>query len=162
MSRLLGLVLAAEIGLAGCAAAPNTDHIPQPMPMPGATQSPGPEVTKPCAGILDPDKLQVIANDRQGVLTARYVGPECVPVYKARTQTRIGNLAAGGIFAALCHGALPGEGESWFIHYGPGYEESGAIYVAANAKLPEERTSKEKAPVWGCDMPPYLGDVIGE
>lgn len=154
MSKLLNLALAAEIGLAGCAAPLSSEQLPQPMPMPGATSSPSPEATRPCDDFLDHGKLQFIVKDQVGVLTVRYTGTECVSVYKPRTQTRIGNLAASSVFGALCRGALPGEEESWFINYGSDYRQAGAVYISGVSNPPED-----EIPGWGCDVPPYLGYV---
>lgn len=154
MSKLLNLALAAELSLAGCAAPLGSEQFPQPMPQPGATLSLGPEATKTCADVLDHGKLQFIVKDEAGVLTVRYTGMECVSVYKPHTQTRIGNLAADSVFGAMCHGALPGEPESWFINHGPDYKQTGGVYVAAPPNPPEHET-----PGWGCDVPPYLGYV---
>lgn len=153
-SRLLGLVLAAELGLAGCAAPLGSEQLPQPIPHPGATASPRPEATKPCDGALDHEQLQFIVRDEVGVLTARFTGSTCVSVYKPFSQERTGNLAAGSVFGALCRGALHGDQESWLIIHGPEYKQTGAVYVASAPGRPED-----EAPGWGCDVPPYLGYV---
>lgn len=157
MSKLLNLALAAELSLAGCAAPLGSEQLPQPMPMPGATSAPGPEATKPCADVLDHERLQVIVRDQVGVVTVRLTGTECVAVYKPFSEERIGNLAAGSVFSGYCRGALNGTQESWFVKYGPEYKQSGAIYVAG-APDPSEGES----PGFGCDVIPYLGYVTAK
>lgn len=157
MSKLLGLVLAAEIGLAGCAAPLDSEQFPQPIPHPGATSAPGPEATKSCDAVLDSERLQFIVKDQVGVLTVRLTGTECVSVYKPFSQERVGSLEAGSVFGALCRGALQGEQESWFIHHGPDYKQAGAVYVAGAPNRPEEQI-----PSWGCDVIPYRGYVTAK